>query len=431
MRLYAALLPSLLALQFAGQNLAFDIPVLADALGLPHAAEREESQINILSPGPEPWQPQSVTASLGNHQKLPQLLGKYKVHPAEAAKVASAIQQVFPAKQLKAGQSFDLDLRQRRRIAQLDKLTFTPDAYQRIELVRQADNSFKAQKIARTTTQKTLAGFGVIRSSLSAAMQQAGIPRSALTDFVKNMSFSVDFARDLDPGNSFAMLYDGEVDDTGKVIKTGKLLFAALRTNEELVAIYRAQDGKFYKANGEAIARAFMRTPLDAAHVTSSFGFRIHPLLGYNKMHKGVDFGAPTGTPIFAAADGVVEKASPFSGYGNYIRIKHNSTYSTAYAHMSRYAAGMRPGARVTQGQVIGYVGMTGSATGPHLHFEVVKNGDQVNPTAVTSLGSGKLLGKDYQQFASLVKQRQQQFAMLTGAKSKFAFNEQVGQKVN
>ncbi len=430
LRFYAVLLPALLAMQVAAENLAFDHPWLADALGTPSVSDVADDQIAILTPKPEPWQAQNLTASLGNRQKFTQFLSRYKVHPTEAAQVTTALQKVYPVKNIKAGQNFDLNMRQRRRIAQVDKIVFKPDAFSKIELTRQADNSFSAQKIARTVTNKTLAGFGVVRTSLSAAMNQANVPRTALAEFIKNMSYDVDFQRDISAGNTFAILYEGTVDDEGKVIKTGKLLFAALRTDDDLVAIYRNNDNKFYQADGAAIQKAFMRTPVDAAHVTSGFGFRIHPLLGFSKMHKGVDFGAPTGTPIFAAADGVVEKAAPFSGYGNYVRIKHNATYSTAYAHMSRYAANIRPGARVVQGQVIGYVGMTGSATGPHLHFEVVKGGEQVNPTAVTSIGSNKLLGKDYAQFASLVKQRQQQFAQLAGTTNKFAFND-TGKKVN
>jgi len=170
-------------------------------------------------------------------------------------------------------------------------------------------------------------------------------------------------------------------------------------------------DVEYFDQTGQSVKKPLMKTPIDGARITSKFGFRRHPVLGYNKMHKGIDFGAPRGTPIYAAGDGVVQKAGKFSSYGNYVRIKHRAGLETAYAHLNGFKAGVKAGSRVKQGQVIGYVGTTGRSTGPHLHYEIMMNGKQVNPASVKLAGGRSLSGKELKAFKSNVSKLDGTFA--------------------
>ena len=196
-------------------------------------------------------------------------------------------------------------------------------------------------------------------------------------------------------------------DADGNLAKTGNILYASLTLSGKKLALYRftTADGRtdWFNAKGDSVRKALLRTPIDGAKITSGFGMRMHPILGYSLMHKGVDFGAPIGTPIYAAGDGVIQIIGPVSGYGNYIRLKHTATYGTAYGHISRFAAGLRVGSHVHQGQVIAYVGMTGRATGPHLHFEVIKDGKQINPQSIKLPSGEKLQGKELKALMALV----------------------------
>ncbi|NDF13273.1 MAG: M23 family metallopeptidase [Proteobacteria bacterium] len=210
-------------------------------------------------------------------------------------------------------------------------------------------------------------------------------------------SYDVDFQRDIQVGNKFEVLYETYHDDEGRKIRDGGLIQATLTTGGQEMKIYRftAKDGTedFFNEKGMSVRKALLRTPVNGARITSGFGLRRHPILGYSKMHKGIDFGAPLGTPIYAAGDGVIEEIGKKGGYGNYVRLRHSAGYATAYGHISRFATGMKNGRRVKQGQVIAYVGSTGVSTGPHLHFEVHINGQQVNPAKVKTT-PGRTLGK-------------------------------------
>jgi len=194
-------------------------------------------------------------------------------------------------------------------------------------------------------------------------------------------------------------------DDSGEAVKLGNILFAALTLSGTEYRLYRhtMKDGTvdYFNQHGDSVKKALLRTPIDGAKLTSGFGARRHPILGYTRMHRGVDFGAPAGTPVMAAGDGVIEKAGINSGYGNYVAIRHNGQFKTAYAHLSRFGKGISPGRRVRQGDIIGYVGSTGLSTGPHLHYEVLQNDEQVNPTGVRLPTGIKLKGPDLTLFAA------------------------------
>ena len=240
---------------------------------------------------------------------------------------------------------------------------------------------------------------GVIDDSIYRAAGNSNIPDDALAEYIRVMGFSVDFQREIRSGDAFELLYEQQIDQiSGKRIAT-KLHYAGLMLSGDQLGYYRYDhDGSrvgWYDSNGNSAARTLIRTPISGARLSSSYGMRKHPISGYNRMHKGVDFAAPTGTPIIAAGSGVVTRSGWNGSYGRYIRIRHNSTYDTAYAHMSRIARGITPGARVEQGQIIGYVGSTGRSTGPHLHYEILVNNRKVNPLTV-SLPTGEKVPAEF-----------------------------------
>ena len=256
--------------------------------------------------------------------------------------------------------------------------------------------SFKA---IRPIKKETLLISGKIKSNLYISAQEVGLPEDTLMEFVQLMGYSVDFQRQIQKGDTFKILFNQSFDvlDNNR-IGLEKISYAELNVSGESFKFftYLGNEGNFgyYDSLGQSARKALMRTPINGARLSSGFGMRKHPIKGFSAMHKGVDFGAPSGTPIFAAGDGVLEKVGWVNGYGRYILIRHNSTYKTAYAHMRGWAKGITRGARVYQGQVIGYVGSSGNSTGPHLHYEILINGQQTNPLNV-KMPSGKPIHKN------------------------------------
>jgi len=229
-----------------------------------------------------------------------------------------------------------------------------------------------------------------------------GIEPNIIVEFARIFGFEVDFQRDIRQGDWFEILYEKFEDDNNKVRDTGKIIYASMYVNGEEINLYNFKFNNsedFYDIRGKSITKSLMKTPINGARLSSSFGMRKHPILGYNKMHRGTDFAAPSGTPIMASGSGTVTRARWCGGGGNCIKIKHNSTYETIYAHMKAFAKGIKEGRKVKQGQIIGYVGSTGLSTGPHLHYEVLVNGKKVNSQRL-KLPSGKtLLGEERKQF--------------------------------
>ena len=241
----------------------------------------------------------------------------------------------------------------------------------------------------------------ILQSLYKAAIDQK-IPANTIVEFARIYGFQVDFQRDIRKQDRFQIMYEIFVDDNKKIIEIGKILFANLKLNGQDNSLYyfnkEGSEGHYDK-NGKSVQKALMKTPINGARLSSPFGMRKHPIDGFNKMHKGTDFAAPKGTPIMASGNGVIQKAGWCGGGGNCVKIKHNSTYETVYAHMSKFARGIKSGVRVKQGQIIGYVGSTGKSTGPHLHYEVIINGKKVNSQKL-KLPSGKILkGEDRKLF--------------------------------
>jgi len=266
------------------------------------------------------------------------------------------------------------------------------------------DGTFAAEETVKQLTAKDTRASGVIDGSLYLSAKAAGVPEAVIIDMIRIYSHAVDFQREVRSGDAFDLLYTNYVDETGETIKGGAIAYAELTLRGEKKPLYRFTTSDddttdYYTPKGWSGKRLLMRTPVDGARLTSRFGVRRHPILGYTKMHKGVDFGAPTGTPVMAAGAGVIEKAEWFGGYGRYVRVKHGNGYSTAYAHLSRFARGIKAGSRVRQGQVIAYVGTSGRSTGPHLHYEVMAAKKQINPMGVKLPTGRNLGGKDMAAF--------------------------------
>ena len=233
-----------------------------------------------------------------------------------------------------------------------------------------------------------------INNNLYSAATEAGIEPNIIIEFARIYGFEIDFQRDIRKGDTFEIYYEKFLDDNDIVRDTGKIIYAHMNVNNREINLYNFKDKNedgYYDISGKSIVKSLMKTPINGARLSSSFGMRKHPILGFNKMHRGTDFAAPTGTPIMASGSGTVTRARWCGGGGNCVKIRHNSTYETIYAHMSKFARGIKEGKKVKQGQIIGYVGSTGLSTGPHLHYEVVVNGKKVNSQKL-KLPSGKIL---------------------------------------
>ncbi len=349
------------------------------------------------------------TLSIGRGDTLMDLLTDAAVPRNEATSAVAALRDVYDPRKLKVGQQVTVLFEPHRGgTRKFMGLEFLPDPVRSVSISRKGESGFISSQTEKPVTRKLVAAQGVIRSSLFEAGSAAGVPLSVMMAFIRDYSFDVDFQRDLQPGDGFAILYETLVTADGKSAGDGDVLYASLTLSGDDMPIYRhkTRDGRidYYNREGESIRRALLRTPIDGARITSGFGMRHHPILGFSKMHQGVDFGAPKGTPIYAAGRGVVEEAGPHGAYGNYIRIRHNTEIATAYAHLSRFAKDTRRGGRVDQGDVIGYVGTTGRSTGAHLHYEVLKGGHQVNPRSVDLPTGEKLDGRELQAFQQTVR---------------------------
>ena len=262
---------------------------------------------------------------------------------------------------------------------------------------------FHTKIIEKNLTRILVFKEGIIENSLYNTAVSLGIKPNTIIEFARLYGFQVDFQRDIWKGDSFQIIYEQFENEDGSLIENGEIIFSNLNTQGNDLNLYKFELGKnesdYFDENGKSMKKTLMKTPINGARLSSPFGKRKHPILGFTKMHTGTDFAAPTGTPIMASGDGVVTRAQWCGGGGNCVKIKHNSVYQTVYAHMSKFGRGIKKGVRVKQGQIIGYVGSTGLSTGPHLHYEVIENGKKINSQKL-KLPSGKTLkGKQRNKF--------------------------------
>ena len=337
-----------------------------------------------------------------------------------------AIKQHLDPRDIKPGHTITVTYKRTGDQNALEDISYHLDSLRKIVLIRDSSGTINATLSERPVEIKTHATRTRIENSLFADLGKNGVPDGIISKMLKAYSWTVDFQRDIWGGEEVELLYETKETEDGSYVRSNRLLFANLILRDKQMPIYlfEKKDGteNYYEPNGESIRRALLRTPVDGARLSSGFGPRKHPVLGYNKMHKGLDFAAPRGTPIYAAGDGVIERANRFGAYGNYVRIRHNDQYKTAYAHMKGFGKGIRSGVRVKQGQVIGYVGTTGRSTGPHLHYEVLVNGQQVNPQSVDLPIGDKLKGTEMANFKNVLESIRTQYAALTKHLPKLAY---------
>jgi murein DD-endopeptidase MepM/ murein hydrolase activator NlpD len=289
-------------------------------------------------------------------------------------------------------------------IARLLSITFSPSIEHDIAVTRAADGSFAANDAVKQLVPHIHRAGATINSSLYLSAMQAGIPSDVVVQMIHMFSYKVDFQRDIRPGDSFEVFYDYYYTPQGQPAKEGNISYAMMRLGGREIALYRYQPdpnqpADYFDSHGRSTKGMLMKTPVDGARLTSGFGMRFHPILGYSRMHKGVDFGVPIGTPVMAAGAGTIVFEGWESGYGKLVVINNGNGYSTAYGHLSRFSPGLHKGSRVRQAQVIASSGMTGMATGPHLHYEIRINGHQVNPLKVKMAQGRKLAGRELRDY--------------------------------
>ena len=322
-----------------------------------------------------------------------QILEDYKIDNKEIIKIKNSLKKKVDLNKLNTKQiiQFTLDKTNNK----IEEFIFQISNTQKIYLKRNIENDKFTNEIKSIKLEKKIIyEENIILQSLYKAATDKNIPANVIIEFAGIYGFQVDFQRDIRQKDKFHVMYEIFLNEKKEIVETGEILFANLKLNGQDNSLYyfdkEGSEGHYDK-NGKSVKKALMKTPINGARLSSPFGMRKHPIDGFNKMHKGTDFAAPMGTPIMASGDGVIKKAGWCGGGGNCIKIKHNSTYQTVYAHMSKFARGIKSGVRVKQGQTIGYVGSTGKSTGPHLHYEVIVNGKKVNSQKL-KLPSGKIL---------------------------------------
>ena len=326
-------------------------------------------------------------------ETLDSILENYLINKKEIEILKKKLSKKVNINKLKANQKINLTIDQSKN--SIKEFIFQISNKERIVLTQDLESKIFSERVILTKLKKHINySENIILQSLYKSALEKEIPASVIIEFARIYGFQVDFQRDIRKKDKFQIMYEVFVDEKKKIIETGNILFANLiLSGEDNSLYYYDAQGSIghYDKSGKSIQKALMKTPINGARLSSPFGMRKHPIDGFNKMHRGTDFAAPLGTPIMASGSGVVKKAGWCGGGGNCVVIKHNSTYQTIYAHMSKFAKSIRAGVRVKQGQIIGYVGSTGKSTGPHLHYEVLINGKRVNSQTL-KLPSGKIL---------------------------------------
>ncbi|THD56399.1 M23 family metallopeptidase [Phenylobacterium sp.] len=363
--------------------------------------------------------PQSVPVKLQRGETLEAAVRRAGVGPAEAQLVVAMLSKAMDTVHLKAGLAIDAAIAQPRAAgagrgeARLIGLSLRTGPASAITISRSFDGALRLRELDEKLRDETTVADGAIEGSLYESAERIGATPQITTEVAKLFSHRLDFQRDIQPGDAFRLIFDRKVTEAGRTVEAGDLQYAELH-GVKFYRFARGNDVEYFDEFGKNIKGFLLHTPIDGAHITSLFGMRKHPILGYTRAHQGIDFGAGWGTPILAAGDGVVAQAGPWGGYGNWLRIRHSEGWDTGYGHISRYATGIHPGVHVHQGQVVAYVGATGLATGPHLHYEIWKDGQRVNPIGAKVPQGTVLAGAE---LASFRTQKAQIDALLaTGA---------------
>jgi len=338
----------------------------------------------------------NIKHEIKNGDTIQKILSKYEIQNNQIQKIINQYKKYGSPSQLLVGNIIDIILEEDPSSEEKSILKFSAPITKstNVEILKNSDKQIVSKKIITKLYKKKILAENIISKNLYSSAQEANINPDTIIEFARIFGFEIDFQRDVRKNDYFKILYEKYFDENGEYIKSGSILYAHMSVNGREISLYKFGDDKsygYFNINGKSVEKALMKTPINGARLSSSFGKRKHPILGYNKLHTGTDFAAPSGTPIMASGSGTVTRAKWCGGGGNCIKIKHNSTYETIYAHMKSFAKGMKIGRKVRQGEVIGYVGSTGMSTGPHLHYEVIINGKKVNSQKL-KLPSGKVL---------------------------------------
>lgn len=348
--------------------------------------------------------PEAIPVQIRRGETFEQAVRRTGIGAAEAQAVAATISNAYDVKDLRAGQKFETAVSRPRAgmgEARLIGLTMRTGPASQLTVSRSFDGALRLRALEENVTHETVVLKAPVQGSLASTAQRMGASAEVRRRATQLFAHKFDLQRDVRASDDFTLVFDRAVTDAGRTVESGDLLYAELKG----VVYYRftqagAKEAQYFDASGKNMRSTMMRTPLDrSTRVSSTFGFRMHPISGYRKMHQGTDFAASTGTPVIAPADGVVVEARRWGGYGNWLRIRHSNGLESGYGHLSRYAAGLRPGQRVSQGQVVAYVGSTGASTGPHLHYEIWRNGQRINPTGIRTSEGTILAGSDLAAF--------------------------------
>ncbi len=327
---------------------------------------------------------------------IQKILKKYKVQNSEIQTVIKQYKKYGNPNQLLVGNKIDIIIEKKKDEKNNSVIKFSVPITKSttISIAKNEENKIISEKIITKLYKRKVLSENIIKKNLYSSAVQANINPDTIIEFARIFGFEIDFQRDIRENDYFKIVYEKYFDENSEFIKSGSILYAHMNVNGREVSLYKFGDDKdygYFDINGKSVEKALMKTPINGARLSSPFGMRKHPISGFNKMHQGTDFAAPMGTPIMASGSGTVTRAKWCGGGGNCIKIKHNSTYETIYAHMKSFAKGIKVGKKVRQGQIIGYVGSTGISTGPHLHYEVIVNGKKVNSQKL-KLPSGKVL---------------------------------------
>ncbi|WP_122465596.1 MULTISPECIES: M23 family metallopeptidase [Brevundimonas] len=348
-------------------------------------------------------QPEAIPVQVRSGETFEEAIQRAGVGEAEARAVARTLSNAFDVSSVRAGLKFETAVarpRTGRGDARLIGLTVRTSPVSQLTVSRSFDGALRLRSLEEKVTRETHVFAGPINGSLAASAQRLGATSRLTSQATRLFAHKIDFTRDLKAGDRMIFVADRAVTESGRTIETGDLLYAEIKGH----VFYRfqpagAREAQYFDAEGKNIRSGLMRSPVDGARRSSNYGMRRHPISGYRKMHQGIDFAASSGTPVYAASDGVVIEARRWGGYGNWVRVRHSNGLETGYAHLSRFARGLRAGQRVEQGQVIAYVGSTGASTGPHLHYEIWKNGQRINPAGVKITSGVELTGADLTAF--------------------------------
>lgn len=348
--------------------------------------------------------PEAIPVQIRRGETFEQAVRRTGVGADEAKAVADTVASAFDLKDLRAGLRFETAVSKPRGgmgDARLIGLTMRTGPASQLTVSRSFDGALRLRSLDEKVTEETVVANDKVQRSLSASARELGATSAVVRRASQLFAHKFDMQRDVRAADEFTLVFDRKVTESGRTVETGELLYAELKGH----AFYRFQPAgsktaQYFDATGKNTRTAMMRTPLqNFRRVSSNFGVRTHPISGYRKMHQGMDFAAATGTPVVAPADGVVVEARRWGGYGNWLRIRHANGLESGYGHLSRYASGMRAGQRVTQGQVVAYVGSTGASTGPHLHYEIWRNGQRINPSGIKTQEGTILAGADLNAF--------------------------------